>query len=243
MASITFKKASLLFPTRQQAGNAAGVGAHFVKRGRKTFVASLNQISFSAKDGDRIAIIGTNGSGKSTLLRLASGIYTPNEGSVEIDGHPSTLFSPTIGLSAHATAVKNIQDAAALMSIPKAKIPALVEEIIEFAELQKFANMPMRTYSAGMRARIGFGLATCNQADILLIDEVFGAGDTPFRVKAKARLTNYMQNAGILLMASHSEAVVKSFCTKALWLDRGQVKQFGELEPILTAYRAFTKSR
>ena len=236
MPRLSLHNASILFPARKNQNLTAGVGANFVNREGRTWIASLDRVSLEVQNGDRVAIIGTNGSGKSTLLRLAAGIYMPNEGSVQIEGKAATLFSATIGLSAEASAEKNIRDAAYLMSIPKDRHDQLVEEIIEFAELQKFAKLPMRTYSTGMQARIGFGIATSHDADILLIDEVFGAGDTRFQIKARERLERYMEKAGILMLASHSTSIIRNFCNKAAWMDQGKLRLFGDIEAVLSAY-------
>lgn len=242
MASLTFSKASVLFPTTKTPEHTQGIGANFVMRNGRPYVASLNALSLKLREGDRVAIVGLNGSGKSTLLRLASGIYLPNEGKVTIEGRPATLFSATIGLSVDESAEKNIRDGATLMNIPADQIDDLIDEIIEFAELKKFAHLPMRIYSSGMRARMGFGLATSHNADILLIDEVFGTGDTQFYQKAKERLERKMEQASILLLASHSEFVIREFCNKVLWMHKGQMVEFGDIDTVLPKYSKYTHS-
>lgn len=242
MTKLVFENASLLFPTRRTPKtqeNGEGVGANFVQYGKKVYIASVDGLSLELQDGDRVAVIGVNGSGKSTLLRLASGIFAPTSGEVLIEGRPATLFSPTVGLSPEASAVNNIRDAARLMGVPEERIEELAEEVIEFAELHKFAHLPMRTYSNGMRARIGFGLATCYPANILLIDEIFGAGDKHFQAKAQKRMESFMHQAGILMMANHSYSVIKRFCRTALWMHRGKMKGYGELDDVLKEYKFF----
>ena len=241
MVRLKFDKASLLFPTRTPP-TEDGIGAKIITRKGKHYIVSLNQLSIDLKAGDRVALIGQNGSGKSTLLRLAAGIYVPTEGSVSIEGRPATLFSTTVGLSVDVSAAKNIRDGATLLNIPRDEIDDLVKEIIEFAELQRFADLPMRVYSSGMRARMGFGLVTSHNADILLIDEVFGTGDSKFYAKAKERLEKKMEQSSLLLLASHSESLVKSFCNKALWLHQGETVEYDDVDIVFNSYKKFTSS-
>lgn len=244
MVSLSFEKASLLFPMgRRKPTGKNGVGANFVERGGKYFIASVKGVDLDLRDGERVALIGQNGSGKSSLLRLGAGIYAPTEGTVRIVGKPGALFSTSSGLSVEASAVQNIRDGAALLNIPRAEVDDLVEEVIDFAELGKFAHMPMRIYSSGMRARVGFGLVTSKFADILLIDEVFGTGDSKFYGKAKQRLEKRMEQSALLMLASHSERIVKSFCSKALWMHQGEVQAFGPIEQVYSAYQQFLESR
>jgi len=239
MAQLVFNGASLLVPTRSSI-NKGGIGGKIIKRDKRNYVCSVDNLSLTIKNGDRVALIGQNGSGKSSLLRLAAGIYTPTSGSVSASGKIATLFSTTVGLSLEASAKNNIRDAAILFGIPKSKIDKLVEEIIEFSELQNFSDMPMRLYSSGMRARMGYGLATSQNSEILLIDEVFGTGDAKFYAKAKTRLEKKMEESCILLMATHSENIIKSFCNKAIWMHKGKLMGFGDVSETLENYKSFT---
>jgi len=207
-----------------------------VVRKRKSYIASLDNISLTLKPGDSVGVIGLNGSGKSTLLRLASGIYAPDEGKVFIEGAPSTLFTSTVGLSVEESAIRIIRDGSMLMNVATSEIDNIITEVIEFAELGRFAHLPMRTYSAGMRARMGFGLATSLETDILLIDEVFGTGDIAFYRKAQNRISDRMKDASIVMIATHSSAIIKDFCNKVLWLDKGQVKAFGDVKSIIEEF-------
>jgi len=206
---------------------------HF--RGRSV-VRALDNVSFEAAAGDGIGIIGRNGSGKSTLLRVLAGFYVPTEGYAEIAGKISTLFSNNIGLEKDASGLENIFFAFRLLGFDTRQTNALLPEIVEFCDLGDFINMPFRTYSAGMKTRLGFAIATSVNSDILLVDEIFGAGDRQFRNKAKERISRLFENTGILLMANHAEAVIKQYCNKVLWLDNGRVYRFGPIDEVLAEF-------
>ncbi|WP_017931916.1 ABC transporter ATP-binding protein [Robiginitomaculum antarcticum] len=241
MPNLIFDKASVFYPSHAPiaAGEQRGIGARIIKRGHRHSIASLDKINLTLKSGDRVGIIGQNGSGKSTLLRLGSGILRPNEGDVIINGRVATLFTTTIGMNMDASAIKNIRDAADLMSIPRKLINDTLADVIDFSEIGAFANQPMRTYSSGMRARVGFGLATSFDTDILLIDEVFGTGDMQFYKKARKRLEDKIGQASILMLASHSDRIISTFCEKALWLHQGKIRDFGSIDSICKDYRKF----
>jgi ABC-2 type transport system ATP-binding protein/lipopolysaccharide transport system ATP-binding protein len=196
----------------------------------------LDDISFTARRGDRIGLIGRNGAGKSTLLRTLAGIYPPSAGSCRATGRISTLFSSALGLSAEATGYENIYLGATLLGLNKAAIEEALPDIVDFCELGDFLELPIRTYSAGMRTRLGFAIATSIRPDILLIDEVFGTGDRHFRAKAKQRIEQVMAKANVLMLASHSDGVIRSMCTKALWLEQGRVMAFGPVNEVLEHY-------
>lgn len=196
----------------------------------------LDDISFVARRGDRIGLIGRNGAGKSTLLRTLAGIYQPSAGSCRARGKISTLFSSALGLSAEATGYENIYLGATLLGLSKAAIEEALPDIVDFCELGDFLDLPIRTYSAGMRTRLGFAIATSIRPDILLIDEVFGTGDRHFRAKAKQRIEQVMAKANVLMLASHSDGVIRSMCSKAIWLEQGSVMAFGAVNDVLEQY-------
>ena len=204
-------------------------------RGRSV-VRALDNVSFEAKAGDGIGLIGRNGSGKSTLLRVLGGFYVPTEGYTEIEGKISTLFSNNIGLEKDASGLENIFLAFKLLGFDNREIDSFLPEIIDFCELGEFIHMPFRTYSAGMKTRLGFAIATSVNSEILLVDEIFGAGDRHFREKAEERIASLFENTGILVMANHSEAVIKQYCNKVLWLDNGRVYRFGLIDEVLAEY-------
>jgi len=220
----------------------ARVGGEIVKIRGKSCVEALKNLSFEAPAGSRIGVVGSNGSGKSTLLRLIAGIYSPDGGRLEVRGDVSTLFSTTVGMSAHASARANIRDVASLMGVPFSRHDELVEDIVEFAEIGAFASMPMRTYSTGMRARVGFGIATALKPSILLVDEIMGTGDASFQKKARARMETLIGDSGIMILASHSTPIINSFCDKLLWLERGQLVDFGPRDQVEPKFREAMKA-
>jgi ABC-2 type transport system ATP-binding protein len=169
-------------------------------------------------------------------MRVLAGIYPATSGSYRVNGRITTLFSNQIGVSYNATGIENIRLVGMVMGLPLHRIDALVEDVTAFSELGEYLNMPMRIYSSGMRARLGFGIATGVDPDILLIDEVFGTGDQYFKAKAKARMQQFLARAGTTLMASHSIDLLCEFCSTALWLDRGSVRMLGPMEDVRKAY-------
>ncbi len=197
----------------------------------------LDDITLEIHAGDRVGLIGPNGAGKSSLLRVMAGIYAPTDGCVELNGRVSTLFAPNIGMSDNASGVENVYISARTLGLSRAQIAAARDEIIDFADLGDFIHLPMRTYSAGMKMRLGFAIATAVEPDILLIDEVFGAGDAAFRERAKMRMSMLMDRAGVMVMATHSDGVIKNFCNRVIWLDKGKVRFDGDAEAGLKEFR------
>lgn len=204
--------------------------------GRASFIRALDNVSFELSSGEGLGLIGRNGSGKSTLLRVLAGFYVPTEGKLEIEGKISTLFSNNIGLENEASGLENIYFVCKLLGFSNREIEELLPDIVDFCELGNFLHMPFRTYSAGMKTRLGFAIATSIQPEILLVDEIFGAGDKYFRRKAEERISRLFDGAGILLMANHSEVVLRQYCQKVLWLDNGRVYRFGSAEEVLEEY-------
>lgn len=198
----------------------------------------LDELNMDFQAGERIALVGTNGAGKSTLLRLLAGIYAPTQGDLEIKGGVGTLFSSTVGMNANLSARHNIADVARLYGIPRNKITKLTSDIMMFADLEDKADVPMRTYSNGMRARVGFGIATFMGADIYLIDEIFGVGDSHFRKKATSRLLELVSDTGILVFATHSEKLITKVCNRAIWLEQGKVIADGNTKDVMKLYNS-----
>jgi ABC-type polysaccharide/polyol phosphate transport system ATPase subunit len=197
----------------------------------------LHDISLAIKSGERVGLIGVNGAGKSSLLRVLAGIYAPTQGVYEANGKISTLFAATVGMNADASGRENIFLSARTLGLSRAQIAAVKNDIIEFAQLGDFIDFPIRLYSAGMKMRLGFAIATAIQPEILLVDEVFGAGDAPFRERANERIKRIMEKAGLLVMATHSEQVIKSFCERVIWLHQGQVNFDGPTKEGMDLFR------
>ena len=184
-------------------------------------VKALNNINVEWNTGDRIGIVGNNGSGKTTLLRALSGAYYPTSGSLDIQGKVASMLSITLGMEGDATGLENIKFRGTLMGLNKNQINDLIDEVIEFSELENYIYMPMRTYSTGMMMRLAFGISTSIKSDILLMDEWLSVGDVSFTAKAEDRLVKLVENAKILVIASHSSALIEKLCNKVLHLDRG----------------------
>lgn len=199
---------------------------------------ALEGINATFHAGDRIALIGKNGSGKSTLLRVLSGIYQPTDGILEVRGTLSSLLDIGVGLNPDFTGYENIVQMGILHGKTKKQMKAKFEEIEEFTELKDFLKIPVRTYSSGMRLRLAFGIATCMESDILIIDEVIGVGDRAFIEKAQARMRSLVHKSQILVLASHSTSILKQFCNKTMILDQGKCTYFGELDKGIEIYEA-----
>lgn len=216
-------------PSRQaEAANMAG--SHYFE--------ALRGINLTIRDGERVGLIGHNGAGKSTLLRTVGGIYRPHRGRMTVRGRVHTLFDLATGFEGHATGRENILFRGLVMGLPRREIQERMDEIIEFAGLGDFIDMPVQTYSSGMGVRLAFAVSTHLEGDILLIDEVFGAGDAAFQKKAEARMTQLISDAKTLMFASHSNGLVERFCDRCIWLDHGQIRGDGPSKEMLEAYMA-----
>jgi len=205
---------------QQTGGTISGSGRH-------RFVTALDGVSFELEAGDRLGLVGANGAGKTTLLKVLYGIYEPTAGKLDIKGRVDALFNISIGFRQEATGRRNILLRGLINGWTEDQIAARTEEIIEFSELGEFIDMPFRSYSQGMAARLAFAIATTLDPEILLMDEWIGAGDAAFQVKAKQRMDELAERAGIIVLASHSEELLKKTCNKRLELEKGRVKSFG----------------
>ena len=201
-------------------------------------VRALNDVSFSLRTGDRLGLIGHNGSGKSTILKVLSRIYVQTKGTVEINGSVSSLLSAGVGMQPDSTGIENIRLRGLMMGWDERKTAAVIKDIEEFTELNEFLNLPVKIYSAGMNVRLAFALATAVSPEILLIDEVVGAGDASFINKAQRRLDELIHSAHILVIATHAGDIISRFCNKVMWLDRGSIRGYGDPDTVLAAYAA-----
>ena len=201
---------------------------------------ALRHVSFAVERGETVGVIGRNGSGKSTLLRVIAGIYPPDEGRVSVDGEVSTLFSLGTGFNLELSGRDNIYLNGVMMGLTRTQIDRILDAIIEFAELGDFIDMPVRTYSSGMRSRLGFAIAMHSDKDIVLIDEIMGAGDAAFAQKAEAEMERIMGEKTVLLV-SHAMRTIEKFATKVIWLNRGVVAAMGEPKEVIDQYLAESK--
>jgi lipopolysaccharide transport system ATP-binding protein len=199
---------------------------------------ALKDVSLDIFEGQRIGIIGPNGAGKSTLLKLISRNLMPTSGTIEVEGKVSAMLSLTSFLEADETGLENIRFNLLLNGADKADVPRLTEEIVEFTELGAFIHAPVRTYSSGMNARLAFAISTAVTPDILVIDEVLGAGDAYFASKALMRMIELTKQGRALLFVSHAMSAVQLLCETAIWIDEGGVREIGEVEDVARKYEA-----
>lgn len=202
----------------------------------KTVVRSLDNISLKIGPKERVGLVGHNGAGKSTLLRVMGRVYTPNSGNAIIEGSIGSLIDISLGIDSEATGIENIFLRGALLGIPREKLEKELENIIEFSELGDFVYMPVRTYSSGMHLRLAFAVSTMINPEILLMDEWLSVGDKNFQNKAEERLTSMVENSDILIIASHSQSLIKKCCTRAVWLEHGKIIMDSDPEEVCKKY-------
>ena len=197
---------------------------------------ALKDVNFEVKKGESWGLIGANGSGKSTLLKLICGILKPYKGTVKVHGKIAPLIELGAGFDPQLTARENIYLNGALLGHKKAFMEMHFNEIIEFAELGDFIDVPIKNFSSGMAARLGFAVATIVKPDILIVDEVLAVGDIAFQEKCRKRMESLLQNGTTLLFVSHSSKQVKELCQNVIWLDKGHVVAQGRTEDIIQKY-------
>ena len=198
---------------------------------------ALRNISFTLYPGDRLAILGTNGSGKSTLLKAISDIYTPNEGYIEKHGTLAPLLELGAGFNSYYNAVENIHLYGTILGYSRSFLSERINEIITFAELEDFADVPIKNYSSGMRSRLGFAICTSINPDILILDEVFAVGDAKFLKKSEERLMKIINDKTTVLFVSHSLELVQNICNKGLILQKGKPVALGEIDETVSCYK------
>lgn len=240
MARIALDKVSLAFQVRQEKRTSLK-DFFLAMTGVKTRtplmqVQALQDVSLELGQGERLGIIGHNGAGKSTLLKLLAGVYTPTSGERLVEGKISSLFELSLGFEQYASGWENIAYRCYLQGETPKTVREKQDAIAEFAELGEFLNMPVRYYSAGMLVRLAFGIATAIEPEVLLIDEVIGAGDAAFQQKARARMVEMMDRAHLMVMVSHDIGLLADMCDRLLWLDHGRVQMLGESNEVAQAY-------
>ena len=203
------------------------------------FFEVLRGISFQVRRGERVGIVGHNGAGKSTLLRAIAGIYPLQSGSIRVNGEVRGLYDLGAGFEVEDTGRENIYLRGHLLGYTREEVADMEEEIIRFAGLEGFIDMPLRTYSAGMQVRLAFAISTAMGGGVLLIDEVLAAGDAEFAEKARARMCELIDTAQCMVLVSHDMGAVTSLCTRVLWIDQGRIQADGEPEEVVNEYLKF----
>ena len=203
---------------------------------KKITINALKNISFKIYKGEKVGIIGYNGAGKSTLLHVICGAYTPDTGEVKTYGNISPLLGLGAGFDSNYSGRKNIFFNGAVLGYDKEFLKEKEEEIIEFSELGEYIDMPIKNYSSGMLAKLGFSIATMVTPDILIIDEVLGVGDITFAKKSGDKIKSLMGGGTTVLLVSHSIRTIRELCDKAIWMDHGEIKEIGEVNKVCDKY-------
>lgn len=205
---------------------------------KRLVIRALDTFSLTLNHGDHVGLIGPNGAGKSTLLRVLAGIYAPTHGHIEIEGRISPLFSTSPGLDMDDTGYENIYTCGLFLGMSRKEIEAKLSDIAAFSELGDYLGLPVRTYSTGMLVRLGFAVATAIEPEILLLDEGLGAGDARFAKRARERVDKLIRRSSILVLASHSDELIKQMCNRALLLDHGKLIADGTPNEVIAEYHA-----
>lgn len=197
---------------------------------------SLDHVTFSIQKGDVLGIVGLNGAGKSTLLKILAGVLKPTSGTVSVKGSIAPLIEVGAGFDPELTARENIYLNGAILGYSRRFIDSKFDEIIEFAELERFVNVPVKNFSSGMYTRLGFSIATIVNPEILIVDEVLSVGDFKFQEKSKKRIEELMSGGTTVILVSHDNDIIKKMCNKVLWLESGTIKMYGNTQAVLDEY-------
>jgi ABC-type polysaccharide/polyol phosphate transport system ATPase subunit len=198
---------------------------------------SLSGISLHVGPGQSLGLVGLNGGGKTTLLRVLAGILPPTSGSREATGSISTLLGDGVGFELEMSGIANILSRLIVLGASKSEASELLPTIVDFADIGDAIHRPMKTYSAGMILRVGFGISTARKPDILLVDEVIGAGDITFEQKSQERMNAFLTNATMLVLATHNLGLMEKYCNQILWLEKGEIVMKGQTHEVLQSYR------
>src|SRR4051812_26884176 len=202
-------------------------------------IEALKEVSFEVKHGTVLGVVGANGAGKSTLVRTVAGILPPTEGRVEVRGRVSTLLALGVGFNRDLSGRENVVLGGLAAGLTREQLAAKYEEIVEFAELGEFMELPMRTYSSGMYGRLAFSVAVNMDPDILLIDEALSVGDARFRRKSFEKMRELCGQARTIVLVSHAMGSISELCDQAIWMHRGELRKSGEPDAVIDAYTQF----
>lgn len=210
---------------------------------RHSFKEALTALTFDVCKGETLGVIGANGCGKSTLLKLLAGIYQPDDGIVDTHGSRASLLTLSAGFDPQLSGYENSILSGMLLGKSKKYVLGMLEDIFNFSGLGKDIYQPLKTYSTGMKARLGFSVAMIMQTDILLIDEVLGVGDLIFRKKAEAALIERINSDQTVVLVSHSGSQIKKLCDRVVWLEFGAIKLIGQARNVVDAYEIDSRSK
>ncbi len=200
---------------------------------------ALKNVSMEIERGDRLGLVGLNGAGKSTLLKLIAGVMKPTEGQIDVKGRISPLLTLGAGFDPDYTGRENIFLNGSLLGHSRKFIESKFDEIVEFSEIGDFIDVPLKNYSSGMRARLGFSIATAVQPEILILDEVLSVGDAKFQEKSRQKMNSLMKGQVTILFVSHSTDQVRKICDKAIWLEKGKLITQGPVDEVCDVYEKF----
>jgi len=208
----------------------------FTKKGFSKEQHVLKNISFEVNDGEVVGLIGVNGAGKSTLMKLIAGITYPSSGEIIVNGKIGSLINLSAGFNPEYTGRKNIYYKGSLMGMSKTEVDKIIDDIIQFVELGEYFDQPLRMYSSGMSARLGFALAVYSEPDILIVDEVLAVGDKSFQLKSKEKVLELFRKGKAVLFSSHSDGLIRQFCSRVIYIHNGQIAFDGNVEEGLALY-------
>ena len=214
------------------------IKAAFLRGRRATYeeFIALNDVSFDVPHGATLGIIGSNGSGKTTMLKCLTGIYTPERGSIKIDGKVAALLELGAGFHPELTGSENVYLNGAILGMTKRDVELKFDKIVEFAGLEKFINTPVKNFSSGMVVRLGFSIAAHVEPKILLIDEILSVGDQDFQRKSTEKIEEFRREGRTIVVVSHSLGLVQQLCKEVIWLDKGKIRQSGLATDVISAY-------
>lgn len=213
-----------------------------LKRSRAEVFHAVKHVSFTLEKGEILGIIGKNGSGKSTMLQAIAGIFSPNQGEIDLHGNSVSLLSIGVGFQRELTGRENIVLSGMLLGFSEKQVKEKEQEIIEFSELGDFIDTPVRTYSSGMYSKLAFSITAILETDIMLIDEVLSVGDASFKKKSFNKMKELISDENrTVIIVSHSMDTIKELCSKALWIHNGEVKMYGESREVVEKYLEFMK--
>jgi ABC-type polysaccharide/polyol phosphate transport system ATPase subunit len=232
--SVTYRTTYEARPTLRTTLMRAGRRERLVRE-----IEAVKDVSFEVAHGTVLGVVGVNGAGKSTLMRTVAGILPPTDGRVEVDGRVSTLLALGVGFNKELSGRENVILGGLAAGLPRDQLRAKYDDIVRFAELEDFMDLPMRTYSSGMYGRLAFSVAVNMDPDILLVDEALSVGDARFKKKSLRRMRTLCEHAGTILIVSHALGTIRELCTDIVWMHKGRMVMWGEPETVIAEYTRF----